>query len=231
MTPERFKKLKQALLHRQPDLTVLTDQVHKPQNIAAIMRTCDAFGIGKIHAVQPNTEMPLFHRTSGGSLLWMEHEIYPTSTAAISKLRSNGFKVVAAHFSSRAKDYRDIDYRVPTALVLGAEKPGISDETAELCDEEAIIPMVGLVESFNVSVASAIILNEAYYQRKKAGMYDQSRMDTTEFNATLVKWCYPEVCEFCDRHEIRYPHLDDDGLIIHDHEWREMADAIQNRSR
>lgn len=229
MTPERFRRLKKVLAKRQPDLTVLTDQVNKPQNIAAIMRTCDAFGVGKIHAVQPTQQMPLFRRTSGGSLAWMEHQVFNKTEEAISALKKEGFKIVAAHFSDRAKDYRDIDYTQPTALVLGAEKPGISNTAASMADEHAIIPMVGMVESFNVSVASAIILNEAYYQRNRAGLYKESRLDPVEFEHRLVKWAHPEVCAFCDNKGIRYPKLDEDGLFVNDHDWRVLLEGVQNK--
>ncbi|MDX1459000.1 MAG: tRNA (guanosine(18)-2'-O)-methyltransferase TrmH, partial [Marinobacter sp.] len=166
MTPERLARIKQILDSRQPDLTVLTDQVHKPRNLSAIIRSCDAFGLADMHAVWPKEGYRAFRKTAGGSFNWVTTHTHPTMADAVTTLRDRGHKLYAAQLSDRAVDYREVDYTVPCAVIMGNEVDGVSADAAELADEHIVIPMMGMVESLNVSAACAIILSEAQRQRK-----------------------------------------------------------------
>ena len=123
-------------------------------------------------------------------------------------------KVVAAHLTDRAIDYRSYDFTQPTALLMGTEKEGVSDEASELADEHLIIPMYGMVQSFNVSVAAAIILNEACYQREKAGMYQSARLPAEWYERLLFEWCQPQISKLCRQHNLAYPALREDGELV-----------------
>ena len=92
------------------------------------------------------------------------------------------------------------------------------NKNKETCSE-IIIPMKGMAESFNVSVATAIILSEAQRQRQEAGMYDHSRIDGGIYQTKLFQWCQPIVTQFCDRHGVPYPELDAEGEIIDAPGW------------
>ena len=124
MTPERYTKLNQVLDRRQPDLTLLTDQVHKPRNIAALIRNCDAVGIQQMHAVTPAVSHRPFNGTARGSQQWVDLTMHDSVENGVISLQHQGFKVVAAHWSSRSINYTDWDYTQPTALLLGAERMG-----------------------------------------------------------------------------------------------------------
>ncbi len=219
MTPERYRKIRAVLERRQPDLTVLMDNVHKPHNLSAVLRTCDAVGIPEIHAVCPAADMKKLGHTSGGSNKWVQLRNYPNLPAAFAELRSRGIKTYAAHLSDDTLDYRDIDYTRPTALLLGAEKEGVCDQALELADGSIRIPMQGMVQSFNVSVAAAIILAEAQRQRQAAGMYDTPRLDPALCQRLLFEWGWPQVADYCQRHHLPYPQIDGDGQIVG--EWRQ----------
>jgi tRNA (guanosine-2'-O-)-methyltransferase len=208
MTPERTARLIQTLNRRQPDLTLITDQVHKPGNIAAMIRTCDAVGITQMNTVTPKAGYELTG-TSRGSDRWVRSRNHDTCEAAIATVKARGMKVYAAHFSDRAIDYRDVDYTVPCALLMGAEKHGVSDKGADLADEHILIPMMGMVGSLNVSTAAGIILVEAQNQRLKAGLYDQCRLDPLEYTDTLFEWSFPDLADFCQKKGLEYPPLDD----------------------
>lgn len=214
MSRSRFEKFKQVLRDRQPDMTVLTDQVHKAQNISAILRTADAVGIPEIHMVQPIRGRLVYHNTAGGSGRFVAARVHPTIDDAMSMVRQRGFKLYAAHWSERAVNYREVDYRQPFALVMGAEKRGLSEAAAEAADEHLTIPMVGMVESYNVSVAAAIILEEAMHQRRRAGLYERPFEEDSGYRATLFRWAQPRMAAYCDRHGLPYPELDDDGDLI-----------------
>lgn len=213
MTPERFRKIRAVLARRQPDLTVLAENVYKSHNIAALVRTCDAVGVYRLHAVSVGGEFRRHHLIAAGTHKWVRHRLHQDLPGAIGRLRGEGFRILAAHLSPSARDYRDIDYTVPVAIVLGSELAGVSESAAELADEHIRIPMRGMVDSLNVSVANALILYEAARQREAAGLYTSSRLPADEFNRCLFEWCYPDIARRCREHGVAYPELDEDGYF------------------
>jgi tRNA (guanosine-2'-O-)-methyltransferase len=213
MTPERFAKLRRALLRRQPDLTVLADSVNKSHNVSAILRSADAVGIHRIHAITLSGAMRRHHMVAGGAKNWVDVVLHPSTETAIAALRADGWRLVAAHASDAARDFRDVDYTAKVAVVLGAELVGVSSYAIEHADLHVAIPMHGLAASLNVSVAAAVILFEAERQRRAAGLYEQSRLTPAEFEATLFEWCYPEIAQRCRELGRRYPALTEEGLM------------------
>lgn len=216
MRAERLHKLRRVIEQRQPDLTVLMDDVHKAHNLAAVLRSCDAVGVLATHAVSPGGEIGRFHDRSGGSAKWVPIRVHRRIEDACAALRAAGHQLVAAHFSSTAVDYRAIDYTGPTALVLGAELMGVSASAAGLVDRHATIPMHGHVASLNVSVAAAVILFEAERQRRAAGLYDRSRLAPAERERLLFEWIYPRLAAWCRARELPYPPLDEAGDLAGD---------------
>ncbi|MGB1091428.1 MAG: tRNA (guanosine(18)-2'-O)-methyltransferase TrmH [Oceanobacter sp.] len=213
MTPERYDRINDTLKRRQPDLTVITEELYKPHNISAIARTCDAFAVQDVHAVWPRKEVRLRTATAAGSDSWVTVNTHPTVSDAIGHLKAQGMKVCCAHLTDRAMDFREYDFTQPTAILMGAEKEGVSDEAAELADEHLIIPMLGMVHSFNVSVAAAIILCEAARQRQAAGMFEQRRIDDTRYQQLLFEWCQPTITKLCHKYDLPYPEMREDGEL------------------
>ncbi|NJL84556.1 MAG: RNA methyltransferase, partial [Chloroflexaceae bacterium] len=121
MNPRRYRKFKEVLAQRQLDLTVLSEDVHKPHNISALLRTCDAVGIFELHMVNRLGPFPLSRAIARGTDKWVLVQAHRDIQTAIAELRSRGFGVYAAHVSEGAVDYRQIDYTQPTAILLGAE--------------------------------------------------------------------------------------------------------------
>lgn len=213
-SPRRFHRLKATLDRRQPDLTVLMDQVNKGHNFSAILRNCDAVGVLGTHVVPPERgRFDVFHHTSGGTAKWVEVSIHRTVEEAIGALKGEGFQVVAAHLSPAAHDYRDVDYTRPTAILMGAELHGVSPEALALVDHEVVIPMRGMVQSLNVSVATALLLFEAMRQREAAGMYEASRLDPERYARTLFRWTHPRLARWYDQRRLPYPEMDEDGEV------------------
>jgi tRNA (guanosine-2'-O-)-methyltransferase len=123
---------------------------------------------------------------------------------------------VAAHLSPEAIDYRELDYTVPTALVVGTELFGVSEQALDLADYQVRIPMKGMTQSRNVSVACAIVLYEAMRQREIAGMYGQARLDRETLESQRFEWLHPAVTRFCRERNLEYPELDENGDIVGD---------------
>jgi len=215
MNPERFSKLTTALRRRQPDLTVLMERVHKSHNLSAILRNCDCVGVLEAHAVPPPEGLDIHGHTSAGTSKWVKVVRHVSTEEAVAALHDRGFRVLAAHPGSDAHDFRAVDYTRPTAIMMGAELFGLSDEGLALADERIVIPMVGMVHSFNVSVAAALLLFEAFRQRQAAGMYDTSRLDPSDYERILFEWAYPRVARLYREHGTPYPPLAPEGGFVH----------------
>ena len=117
-------------------------------------------------------------------------------------------QILATHLSDKAIDFREIDYTRPTCILMGQEKTGITQEALALADQDIIIPMIGMVQSLNVSVASALILYEAQRQRQNAGMYQRA-------NSMLP----PEEQQRLLFEGLPYPHVNEQGEVEADDAW------------
>jgi len=213
MTPERFKKIKHVLKNRQMDLTVIMDNIHKPHNFNAIVRTCDAVGIQDVQYIPVKEGYRQLNYYAKGSQKWVEAHKYDDFSSAASEFKTKGYQLLAAHFSEQAIDYREIDYTLPTAIVMGTELKGISDETAEIVDKHVIVPMHGMIASLNVSVACAVILFEAQQQRMAAKMYGKRTMANERYDKLLFEWSYPRIARIYREKNQAYPALDADGYF------------------
>jgi len=211
MTAKRVSRLDKVLAQRQPDLTVFTENLHKPRNFSAMVRNCDAVGINEMHVSPTTDELRTHWRTSQGAEKWMYIRAHANAKAACSHLKHEGFQLVAAHLSDAAIDYRDVDYTRSTALVLGSELFGVSNETLEHVDQQINVPMMGVTQSLNVSVACAVVLYEAQRQRQAAGMYDHCRLDDDTLARQRFEWLHPVLADYCRRHDLGYPALDESG--------------------
>lgn len=219
MNQERLARIRLMLSLRQPDLTVCLEQVNKAHNIAAIIRTCDAVGVHEIHAVWPQ-ELRENNRAAKGSHNWVKLARHDSIQQAIAVLKQQNMQVLATNLSSRAVDFREIDYTRPTAILFGAEKYGISQEALAQADQDIIIPMVGMAQSLNVSVASALILYEAQRQRQQAGFYQRGcLLPFNEQQRLLFEGGYPRLSAFCQSKGLDYPAISDDGEILADESW------------
>jgi len=214
MTEDRQRRFRGVLARRQPDLTVLLDKVHKPHNIAAIMRSCDATGIGTVHVVPLEGNFRPPRQVAQGTQKWVEVRSHEAFETAAQTLRNDGFTLYAAHLSNHAIDFRQVDYTEKAAIVFGQEKLGLESVAADDIQDHVVIPMKGMVRSLNVSVAAALILYEAERQRTAAGLYDQQRIGQEQYDRLLFEWTQPKVAEYCRRHGIPYPPLDDEGGIV-----------------
>ncbi|GAK85552.1 tRNA (guanosine(18)-2'-O)-methyltransferase [Vibrio ponticus] len=220
MNLERYQRIQQVLKARQTDLTVCMEEVHKPNNVSAVVRTADATGLHKIHAIWPDKMRTLTH-TSAGARNWVEVDNHRTIEEAVTELKAQGMQILVTNLSDTAVDFRQIDYTKPTAIILGSEKVGASEQAKKLADQDIIIPMMGMVQSLNVSVASAIILYEAQRQRQEAGMYDneQSALPEEVIHRTLFERGHPVLAKVAKRKKLPYPPMDDEGQIVADEAW------------
>ncbi len=189
ITPERLARLKEVLDQRQKALTLVLSNIHDPHNVSAIYRSCDAFGVPEVHLYYTDTAFPsLSRRSSGSARKWVDTIRHRSQDDLIAALRGQGMQILSTSCSPRAKALDAYDFTRPTAVVLGNEHSGVSDEITRVADGELYIPMYGMIQSFNVSVAAAIILSEAARQRKQAGMYETPTFSPEEIEKRLADW-------------------------------------------
>ncbi|MGV6851634.1 MAG: tRNA (guanosine(18)-2'-O)-methyltransferase TrmH [bacterium] len=213
MIPERFHLLERILQQRQPDLRILMDEVHKTHNFSAIVRSCDAVGVSQVHYVPTSGGLKISSGLALGSQKWVHVNKHSNLNQAVEVLKKQNFTIIAANASEKAIDFRSYDFTQPTVVLMGSELTGVSDKALTLCDQEIKIPMLGMVESLNVSVACATILYEAQRQRSLAGMYDKSRIDSDQYNKTLFEWAHPKIALHCRNKNLPYPAMNDEGEI------------------
>jgi len=214
MTNGRRRKIDSVLAQRQPDLTILAECLHKPRNFSAIVRSCDAVGINEVHAVPGEEGLAIHWKTSQGAEKWVKVRAHDTLESACSHLRERGFQLVAAHLSAEAVDYREVDYTLPTALVVGTELFGVSEEALARADLQLSIPMKGMTQSLNVSVACAVVLYEAMRQREAAGLYGSRQLQPDTREKQRFEWLHPALTQFCKERGLDYPELDKAGNVI-----------------
>lgn len=214
MRARRRLTVDRVLDRRQPDLTLLAENLHKPRNFSAVIRSADAVGIHEVNVVAGDGQPRRHWHTSSGTEKWVRLRLHRDIDAACIDLKGRGFRLVAAHLSDGARDFRQVDYTRPTALLFGTELFGVSDAALEHADECARIPMEGMTQSLNVSVACALLLYEAQRQRAAAGMYDACRLDPATRAALRFEWLHPKLAAFCRQRDLDYPELDEAGELL-----------------
>ena len=213
--PRRFERIKNVLNCRMKNLTVLVEAVNKPHNLSAILRTCDAAGVFEANFICEKDKVKTFNSTAQGSQKWVKLNNHETIISAVSELKKKGFKLYGTTLNERSTDYRNFDYSENTCFVLGAEKWGLSDQLISKVDESIFIPMSGMVQSLNVSVAASILLFEAIRQRESKGLLplNGEGLSAEEYEKTLFEWSYPELASIYRKSGNKYPKINQYGEI------------------
>jgi tRNA (guanosine-2'-O-)-methyltransferase len=190
MTPERKEKLLAVLSRRQPDLTVVLENVFDPHNISAVMRTCDAVGVQEVYIL--TTKIPRHKKwgakSSSSAANWLTVHQFDNEEACFKQLRERYKTILTTHLSSDAVGLYELELTQPVALVFGNEHAGVSEEVRALADGNFIIPQAGIIRSLNISVACAVTLYEAYRQKQLAGHYNRDNMDLVMKQELWNKW-------------------------------------------
>ena len=189
VTLQRRARIERVLAWRQKDLTLVLANIHDPHNVSAIYRSCDAFGVAEVHLYYTDTPFPaLGRKTSASARKWVQSIRHRNLDALLDSLRTGGRQLVATSCHDAARPLADWDFTKPTAVIMGNEHRGVDQELAAHVDGELYIPMYGMIRSFNVSVAAAVILAEASRQRVLAGMYARSQYTEEEYAEQLGAW-------------------------------------------
>jgi tRNA (guanosine-2'-O-)-methyltransferase len=189
-TSRRHARIEQVINRRQPDLTVVLENVHDPHNASAVLRSCDAVGILRVCLVYTiETPPAAFARTTSASAAkWIEVQRYESITTCYESLRTSGFSIYSTAIADDSRDLYEVDFSIPIAVVFGNEMRGLSEDAIKLSDGSLTIPMMGMVQSLNISLACAVTLYEALRQRKAMGMYEIPRLPSEVRGGMVEDW-------------------------------------------
>lgn len=186
---KRSKKIIDVVNNRQHSLHVVLENIHDPHNVSAIFRTCDASGIPAVSLIYNYEKFPKIGKKSSASAYkWIERAKYKSVENCYLQLKNNGYTIVASSISEHSVNLYDLDFTKRTAIVFGNEHRGVSDEAASMADVKFRIPMLGMVQSLNVSVAAAVTLYEAVRQRLASNMYPSKDIDAKSLQDIIDVW-------------------------------------------
>lgn len=189
-TEKRLQKIAAAASARQFSLSIVLENVHDPHNVSAILRTCEAVGIPKVNLLYTIEKFPKLSRVSSASATkWIETEKFDSIDKCFESVKKSGYKIYSSFLDHGAVSLYELDLTEKIAIVLGNENRGVSEETKKRSDGIFYIPMKGMIQSLNVSVATGVILFEALRQRELKGMYNQPELSNEELDELIDKWC------------------------------------------
>ncbi len=157
-------RLEEIKLSKIP-LVLILESIEKPGNLGAILRTSDAAGVDAVIICDPQTDFynPNVVRSSLGCI-FTNQIASATSEETITWLKKNKISIYCTYLNA-SKPYHEMDFKIPSAIVMGTEATGLSDGWVKNSDANIIIPMHGKIDSMNVSTAAAVVVFEAVRQR------------------------------------------------------------------
>lgn len=190
MTPARYKRLTSVLDKRQPDLTVVLENVFDPHNVSAVMRTCDAIGIQDVYIL--NDRIPPAkkwgYRSSSTASEWLTIHQFTDAESCFKEVKEKYQKVYTSHLTETSNELYSMDLTESLALVFGNETSGVSDHVRKYSDGDFIIPQVGIIKSLNISVACAVTLYEAFRQKSLEGHFNSPRLSEDHRQKLEKEW-------------------------------------------
>jgi tRNA (guanosine-2'-O-)-methyltransferase len=185
----RKNKIFKVLEQRQPDLTVVMENIHDPHNVSAMLRSSDAVGIHEVNLVYTTTKYPkIGSKSSSSANKWIGRRKFASIPECYGQLRKEGFQILATRLDENAKQLYEFDLTKPTAFVFGNEHGGVTDEAANCADATVYIPMMGMIQSLNVSVACAVTIYESLRQRIGKGFYTNPRFEEEVLEKLKAEW-------------------------------------------
>ncbi len=167
LPPRRVVRALDLLDSRLDSVVLVAEAIHRRHNVSAMLRSAEAFGIHEAHLVTPAFQ--LSKGAAKGSERWMDIQTHDDTPSCILALKERGFQVYIADIVEGALAPEDLPTDRPAAILVGGELLGVSEEAKALADGAVCIPMRGVTQSLNVSVAAAIILRSVCEARRKAG--------------------------------------------------------------
>jgi tRNA (guanosine-2'-O-)-methyltransferase len=166
---ERRARVKRVAARRTRSIVVVLEDLEDPHNVAAVLRTCESFGVQEVHAIARNYSFHPNPKITQGAEKWLDLHLYRESERCLSLLKQRGYLLCATHLEEGGTSLLELPSDRPLALVFGTEKVGVSQAALAACEVRFKIPMLGFSQSFNISVAAAICLSHLVFRRLAHG--------------------------------------------------------------
>ncbi|MBO4381844.1 MAG: RNA methyltransferase [Bacteroidales bacterium] len=190
VTEERKARLLEVLANRTRHVTVVLEDLYQTQNISAVMRSCECYGVQDAYIVENRNTFEIHKDISMGADKWLTLHHYPHAEhnmrQCIDDLHAQGYYVVATLPDEKRTTINDLPLDRKTAFLFGTELTGLSEEAVQCADCAALIPMYGFTESFNISNSAAIILSH-FTERLRHSDIDW-RLSQEERDALYFEW-------------------------------------------
>lgn len=163
----RKEKIERVVANRSYSVSLVVEGLTDFGNVSAAFRSADALGIQSVHVVSSDARKRYRdnRHVSMGAEKWLDIELWKSTKDCFQALKRRGYRIATTHLGDDTVSIYDLDWSLPTAIVIGNEHGGISNEAVQLADLPCSIPMTGMVDSFNVSVAAGILIHHAVYDR------------------------------------------------------------------
>jgi tRNA (guanosine-2'-O-)-methyltransferase len=190
-TPERLEKITNTCKQRRKGIIILED-IHDKHNVEAVFRSCDAFGIQMLYIIfdkeRPFDPRLVGKNSSSSANKWIDFKIFSKTEDAYAELKALGYKIYATALTDEAESIYETNFIVQdkVAIALGNENRGLSKFAIDQADSCIIIPMLGMLQSLNLSVTASICMFELNRQRLVSGALENFLLSNTDCDL-LVK--------------------------------------------
>lgn len=191
MTPQRKALIEQVLDNRTRHLTLVMEDIDKPHNAGAVLRSADCFGIQDIHLVEESTGYKHSQGVTRGSVKWLSLHRYRdhaggNAQTCLTQLKAQGYRIYVTSPAAKEEGYDHVDLSQPVAVLFGTEWAGASDDAQQHADGYLRLPMYGFTESFNISVAAALTMQALVARLRASGVNWQ--LTEEEKNDLRLDW-------------------------------------------
>lgn len=204
---DRRQKIQSVASQRTHHITVVLEDVFQPHNSAAVIRSCDCFGIQDLHTIEKRNKFTQNPNISMGAEKWIDFHRWQDTGACLNKLKADGYSIVALTLSEKAIPLSEVPVERPLALCIGTEETGLSLEAHAIADTHAFIPMYGFTQSFNLSVCTALCLQMLVHRLKETGVKYQLKKN--EAIDLQLRWLMKDIGfsqrileDFCKKHNL-----------------------------
>ncbi len=208
VTPERLARMDAVLARRTRDVVVVLEDIANEHNAAAVLRSAEAFGFFELHIVELSARFHASTHVASGAEKWMHLVRHTSTAAAYEELRGRGYQIWASVLEDEPLPVHQVPIEGKVALVFGNEHRGLSELAIAQADAHFTVPMLGFVESFNISVAVATACYDLLSRRRIAGR--PVGLDPSDQLCTRAAWLASSVRssrEVLARMELPVPEL------------------------
>jgi tRNA (guanosine-2'-O-)-methyltransferase len=191
ISDERFALFEKVINSRTRYITLVLEDIYQSQNASAVLRSCDSFGIQDVHIIENRNIYQTDTEVSLGSEKWLNFHKFNcfenNSLEAIKKLKKENYRIIATSPHVNGQSLYNLNLNNgKMAIFLGTELKGLSNTVMENADEFMNIPMVGFAESFNISVAAALIMQTLTVSLHKSDIIWQ--LSEIEKDELMLSW-------------------------------------------